>query len=179
MTTRERDPELLKQLGTHLREGRQRTGLSQRALAEAAGGDFSYSWLQAIERGMQPDGRPASPKAATLLLLVRRINGALPPGETPLDERELLQLAGVPNPDLHLPSPTVRPTVSTRALAEKIGALPDDLRQAINTIVDSYLTKTGLVPADEPVHHVTHKERPRSTTPGPVHHVTHEEPSRD
>jgi transcriptional regulator with XRE-family HTH domain len=148
----ERDPELLKQLGQRLRAAREAAGLSQRELANGHG-EFSYSWLQQQERGVRPDGEPVSPKGTTLLLLVRKLNSALPADhDLRVDEADALRLAGF-DPTRFIDTNVGRPTVSVRAMAEKIGRLPEDELQALSVIVDGLLREGGHIPPEpaEPV----------------------------
>jgi transcriptional regulator with XRE-family HTH domain len=184
VTTGERDPELLQQLGARVATASKAAGLDQTKLAEVAG--VSRAFIQQLMRGGRFDGKAWAPKADNLMAVVAVLNEELRrrgEADASIDPREALRLAGIDNRDVDqwLGKPG-RPTVSATRLAELIGGLTVRQREAVEKVVESMIYPTTAdEEADEtPVHHVTHEERPRSTTPGPVvEHTSYEEVARD
>lgn len=186
VTTGERDPELLRQLGARIASASQAASLDQTKLAEVSG--VSRAFVQQLWRGGRFDGKAWAPKPDNVMAVVNAINTELHRrGETDaaIDQHDALRLAGVDerDADQYLPKPG-RPTVSAAHVAELVGKLTHRQREAIVEVVESMIYPTTAIEQaetdDAPVHHVTHEERPRSTTPGPVvEHVVHDEPARD
>jgi transcriptional regulator with XRE-family HTH domain len=127
-------------LGPVLTAAREERGLSLREAAAAAG--FSKDTWSALEKGYRGNGARRSdarkPDARNVIAAARVVG---------LNINEALRLSGNPIPE---PIPTGRPTTSVTSLARKIGTLPADLQQAIETIVDSHLRATGHLPATSP-----------------------------
>jgi transcriptional regulator with XRE-family HTH domain len=185
VTTGERDPELLHELGVRVANASKVAGLDQTKLAEVAG--VSRVFVQQLWRGGRFDGKPWAPKPDNVMAVVNALNAELNrrgDADAAIDQREALRLAGVDerDADQYLPKPG-RPTVSATHLAELVGKLTHRQREAIVEVVESMIYPTT---ADEPgesddgaVHRITHEEKPRSTAPGPVQHITREEAARD
>lgn len=185
MTTGERDPELLHELGVRVANASKVAGLDQTKLAEVAG--VSRAFVQQLWRGGRYDGKAWAPKPDNLMAVVNALNAELNrrgDADAAIDQREALRLAGVDerDADQYLPKPG-RPTVSATHLAALVGKLTHRQREAIVEVVESMIYPTTADEPGEPdsvdVHHVAYEERPRSTAPGPVQHVAREEVARD
>lgn len=176
MTVEERDLDPKQAFGERIKQLRGEKRLSAVKAGEAAG--ISREWWAMFEAGRRRDGSDFKPEALTILN-VAKVVGI--PGD------EALRVYG--HDPAFFPQATAgRPLASAQELAAKVGELTEDERAALVPIVDLLLRQRGHLPSTEgeqvgpddvAVHHVTHEEKPRSTSPGPVQHVTREEAARD
>lgn len=148
MTTGQRDPAKLEELGRLLRAAREAAGLSQRALADQI--DGGKSWLQQMEAGRRPSGEPVAPRAHNLLNLIRQLNAPLIRlglDEHVIGEEYALRLAGFADTSRYIDRPRSRPTTSERELATKFAMLDEAERRPLEELVEAILRAKGYLPS--------------------------------
>lgn len=174
MTTGERDPELLQQLGQLVREACKAAGLDQTKLAERA--RVSRGFVQQLWGGRRFDGKPFNPKPANLLAVANVLD---------LDRAHVLRLASI-NPEEYADQPMGRPATSVRHLAELAASLTPRQRDAVVEIIESILhphrdevAAASALPSAQPVYRVGTDEPDRGgSSSGGVFHVGHDEQPR-
>lgn len=153
VTTGERDPELLRQLGMRVASASKIAGLDQTKLADTAG--VSRIFVQQLMRGSRYDGKAWAPKADNLMAVVTTLNEELRrhgDGNAVIDPREALRLAGVDDRDADRFLPKRgRPTVSAARVAELVAKLTHRQREAVVEVVESMIYPTTADEHQEPV----------------------------